>query len=211
VGRPGDMITLAEPTFEVPAGEAARDPHDAVLARQAKSGDAGALAELVRRHAKAVHKLCFHLAGPGDVNDATQESLEKIVTRIRSFDPDKGTFRSWSLAVSRHICLDRLRRRGRERRAFHADGETATAAATSSAPDPERVALALSDARDLRDALGALPEPMRTALVMFHLHEASYEEIAATLEVPLGTVMTWLHRGRKRLREAFDGRSEETP
>jgi RNA polymerase sigma-70 factor, ECF subfamily len=205
------MITLANPRFEAPIDDAASEPQDGSLARRAKTGDARALAELVRRHAKAVHGLCFHLAGPGDVNDATQESLEKIVTRIGSFDPTKGSFRSWALAVARHICLDRLRRRGRERRAFHADGEAETQAAVSTAPDPERSALALSDARDLRDALGALPEPMRTALVLFHLHEASYEEIAATLEVPIGTVMTWLHRGRKRLREVFDGRSEETP
>ena len=40
-------------------------------------------------------------------------------------------------------------------------------------------------------------------MVLFHVHEASYEEIAETLDVPIGTVMTWLHRGRKKLREAL--------
>ena len=47
---------------------------------------------------------------------------------------------------------------------------------------------------------------MRSAIVLFHVHGQSYEEIAAALEVPKGTVMTWLHRGRKRLRAALEAR-----
>ncbi len=205
------MITLADSTFNAPAGDAASGDSHELLARRASAGDARALAELVRAHARSVHQLCFHLAGPSDANDATQEALEKIVSRIRTFDASKGTFRSWALAVARHMCLDRLRRRGRERRAFHADGESETAAAATELPDPERELLARLGATELRDALAKLPEPMGTALVMFHVHEASYEEIASALEVPMGTVMTWLHRGRKRLREAFDASSEERP
>lgn len=50
---------------------------------------------------------------------------------------------------------------------------------------------------------------MRAALVMFHVGEASYEEIAQELDVPIGTVMTWLHRGRQRLRAAISAGSEE--
>ncbi len=45
---------------------------------------------------------------------------------------------------------------------------------------------------------------MRSAIVLFHVHGSSYEEIAATLDVPKGTVMTWLHRGRRRLRDALE-------
>ena len=65
------------------------------------------------------------------------------------------------------------------------------------------MALARIESERLAEALNTLPEKMRLAGVLFHVHGASYEEIEGTLEVPLGTVMTWLHRGRKRLRAAL--------
>jgi RNA polymerase sigma-70 factor (ECF subfamily) len=60
---------------------------------------------------------------------------------------------------------------------------------------------------ELGEALSTLPEPMRDAVVLFHVSGLSYEEIATTLAVPKGTVMTWLHRGRNRLREHLEARS----
>jgi len=173
------------------------------LERQAQGGDRDALGRLLREHAEAIHKLCHFVSGPSDARDAAQEALERIVTRIEQFDPDRGSFRSWALTVARNVCRDRLRRRGLEKAAFIADGETQATAARSEAPDPERIALARVQAGALGDALQTLPEQMRTAVVMFHVHEASYEEIASALDVPMGTVMTWLHRGRKRLRDAL--------
>src|SRR5690606_18255195 len=116
----------------------------------------------------------------------------------------RGSFKSWALTVARNVCRDRLRRRGLERRTFVDQGEETTAYTASSAPGPERVALARIETERLNRALDTLPEPMRLALVLFHVHEATYEEIAQTLEVPIGTVMTWLHRGRKRLRAALE-------
>ncbi len=106
--------------------------------------------------------------------------------------------------MARNVCRDRLRRRGLERAAFVADGETGTDLARAEELDPEHAAVVRDDAGTLEEALATLPEPMRAAVVLFHLHEATYEEIAATLDVPMGTVMTWLHRGRKRLRAALE-------
>jgi len=83
--------------------------------------------------------------------------------------------------------------------------ETA-ARAPAGGPDPEVLALARADARDVAEALATLPEGQRSALVLFHVHEASYEQIAKALGVPIGTVMTWIHRGRKRLRDAMEAR-----
>ncbi|MCC7535664.1 MAG: sigma-70 family RNA polymerase sigma factor [Deltaproteobacteria bacterium] len=165
------------------------------------------LEALLKEHAQAILSLCHQVAGPADARDAAQESLARIVAGVGSFDSAKGSFRGWALTVARNVCRDRLRRRGLERAAFDAratpDGEVVAA---DGAPDPERVALARIDAQALGEALATLPEPMRAALVLFHVHEATYEEIAAALGVPIGTVMTWLHRGRKRLREAFAAR-----
>lgn len=177
---------------------------EATLEARARGGDRKALEALLREHARAIHDVCRFVAGENDASDATQESLERIVTSIDRFDPARGTFRSWALTVARNVCRDRLRRRGLERRTFIDEGNEATEWSASAAPGPERVALARIESERLSKALETLPEAMRFAVVLYHVHEATYEEIAQTLDVPLGTVMTWLHRGRKRLRTALE-------
>ncbi len=181
-------------------------PTGVALARLAAGGDRDALEALLREHAADIHRLCHHVLGASEGADGAQRALERIVRRIGSFDPAKGSFRSWALTVAHNACRDRLRRRGLERRTFDADGDEKAAASAGPAPGPERIALARLEASALAKALETLPEGMRSAIVLFHVHGSSYEEIATTLEVPKGTVMTWLHRGRKRLRAALEAR-----
>jgi RNA polymerase sigma-70 factor (ECF subfamily) len=195
-----------------PAGppRAAALPHadpgalDALGARAAR-GDAGALAEALRAVARDVALLCHHVAGPAEGRDAAQAALERLVREAPRFDAARGGFRAFALAVARNVCRDRLRRRAHERGAFVEDGEDAVTLAEERSPDPERTAMARQQGDRLAEALQALPEGMRSAIVLFHVHEASYEEIARVLDVPAGTVMTWLHRGRQRLRAAVEG------
>ena len=195
-----------------PAAEGARRRTiDDTLERRASSGDRRALEALLREHARAIHEVCRYVAGYHDAHDATQESLERIVTQIARFDPEKGTFRAWALTLTRNVCRDRLRRRGLERRTFHDDGEEVASVARDERTDVESTALARIDSARVLAALDTLPEQMRLAVVLFHGHDASYEEIASTLDVPIGTVMTWLHRGRKRLREAVEKPRPEVP
>ncbi len=172
----------------------------------AARGERAALEVLLRIHAPAMLSICQQYAGTQEARDALQESLERVVQQILRFDPAQGSFRSWAFSLTRNVCRDRLRRRGLERASFARDGEEQTQAAQGSEPDPERMAMAREGTADVARALSALPEDMRAALVMFHMHEASYEEIARALDVPLGTVMTWLHRGRSRLRQALEAR-----
>jgi len=192
-----------------PAAEASRADEAAdaaTLARRAQGGDRDALSKLLRLYAADIYKLCHHVAGAQEGRDAAQLAMEKMVVRIGQFDPERGSFRNWALTVARNVCRDRLRRRGLERRTFASDGETVTTISPDGAPGPERIALARLDAKDLATALETLPEGMRSAIVLFHVHGASYEDIANTLDIPKGTVMTWLHRGRKKLREALEAR-----
>jgi RNA polymerase sigma-70 factor (ECF subfamily) len=179
-------------------------PTQVELSRRAAGGDREALSALLREHAPAIFKLCHLVSGANDGRDAAQDALERIVTGIRQFDPDRGTFRSWALTVARNVCRDRLRRRGLESAAFLGDGEAQVDLARAATVDPEHAVMVKAGAARLDAALAALPEGHRSALVLFHLHEASYEEIASSLDVPVGTVMTWLHRGRKRLRAALE-------
>ena len=73
------------------------------------------------------------------------------------------------------------------------------------APGPEREASLREQLSRLDRALADLDEGPREAIVLFHIEEMSYRDIAAALEVPIGTVMTWLHRGRARLKNVLEG------
>lgn len=207
-------FALPFPVVAVEAPSARRrtiDEASQALARRASSGDRKALEALLREHARAVHDVCRVLAGPEEGRDAAQEALEKIVISIRSFDADKGSFRAWALTVARNVCRDRLRRRGLERRIFEDPGDDGVSVHASEAPDAERLVYARIESQRLATALESLPEAMRLAVVLFHVHESSYEEIAAALGVPMGTVMTWLHRGRKRLRAMLEAPASPEP
>ncbi len=171
---------------------------------RAAGGDRDALTQLLREHGRAIQQLCHFVAGARDGRDAAQEAFERIVSSISRFDPAKGAFRTWALTVARNVCRDRLRRRGRERATFSVSDEATELASAPPSSSPESTADVRHTASKLEAALATLPEQMRTALVLFHFQEASYEEIAETLQVPKGTVMTWLHRGRKKLKAALD-------
>lgn len=170
------------------------------LAENARGGDRKSLEALLRRTAPDVLRLCHRLSGARDFEDNAQRALEKIVIALSSFDPSRGSFRPWALTVARNVCRDRGRRRGLEQATFD---PREPVDAPSSSPGPERLVLARVQTAEVDKALALLPEPMRAALVLFHVSGNSYEEIAAALDVPKGTVMTWLHRGRKRLRASL--------
>ncbi len=201
-------MRLAWPTSLLPlpsfAQREGRSGIEETLEQRARGGDKRALEALLRENARAISELCRCLAGVDEGRDAAQESLEKVVMSIARFDPEKGSFRAWSLTVARNTCRDRLRRRGLERRLFYSEplGEEGDAPMEHAGdqPDVERTALARIETERLQVALETLAPRMRAAIVLFHVHESSYEEIAGALDVPIGTVMTWLHRGRKRLR-----------
>ena len=145
------------------------------LELRAQAGDRRAIEELLRSHAALLLGICQHIVGATDARDALQESMERIVRQMARFSTEHGSFRGWASTVTRNVCRDRLKRRGLERAAFSQhDGDEQTQAAPNHEPDPERQAMAREGASKLERALAGLPEEMRTALVMFHMHDASY-------------------------------------
>jgi RNA polymerase sigma factor (sigma-70 family) len=137
-----------------------------------------------------------------DVADGVGETTRRAVegaSRLRAEEP----VRPWLVGIARHVALDARRARGRAlRRADRTEAgtpENPLDMIASQRPDPfEALARAESDAR-VREALEALPDHSRKALTLFHLDGLRYEEIGERLGVPMGTVATWIARGRKAL------------
>jgi len=142
-----------------------------------------------------------------DVDDCTSETIRRAIEgreRLRSGEP----MRPWVIGIARHVALDaiRARKRARDRRA---DGPESQSDLTDRVPDSkpgpfDRVARA-QDAQKVRAALAKLPENTRRALELFHIEGKTYPEIATELAVPLGTVATWILRGRKAIAAELQG------
>jgi RNA polymerase sigma-70 factor (ECF subfamily) len=148
-------------------------------------------------HLKRLYGAAYRLTGnPADAEDLVQEALLRA---FRAFDRfASGTnLRAWLFTILYRVRTDTLRRAGRAPRMEELDEEV-----LSVPPAPEALA---GQGQDLARALALLPEPFRAAVVLRDIEELSYGEIAEALQVPMGTVMSRIHRGRARLRAALAG------
>ncbi|HZO38031.1 MAG TPA: sigma-70 family RNA polymerase sigma factor [Methylomirabilota bacterium] len=168
------------------------------LARRARRGDATAFDQLVLRFRGPVLRFCWRLLRSADAEDLAQDTFVRAFVHFERFDPERPVL-PWLIAIARRLCLDVLRRRK------VMAGLEAMPVSDHTAPSAEREASAREELRRLDRALDALSEGPREAIILFHIEEMSYRDIAAALEVPVGTVMTWLHRGRAQLKAALGG------
>ena len=170
------------------------------LARRARRGDAAAFDELVRRFHRPVYRFCWRLVRSADAEDLAQDAFVRAFVHFERFDPERPVL-PWLIAIARRLCLDLLRRRKVMARV------EALPVTGPPAPGPEGEASLQEELSRLERALDHLDDGPRAAIVLFHIEEMSYRDIAAALEVPMGTVMTWLHRGRAQLKRALESES----
>ncbi|MEP9392153.1 MULTISPECIES: RNA polymerase sigma factor SigE [Gordonia] len=153
--------------------------------------------ELVREHADRVYRLAYRLSGnQHDAEDLTQETFIRVFRSLSNYRP--GTFEGWLHRITTNLFLDMVRRRSKIRMEALPEEYDRVPADT---PDPQQVyADAYLDA-DLQAALDSLSPEFRAAVVLCDIEGLSYEEIAATLGVKLGTVRSRIHRGRQTIRD----------
>ena len=133
-----------------------------------------------------------------EAEDLTQDIFLKVFKSLGTFDR-RANFQTWLISVSRNLCIDHYRSVRQERQAIDHGVDPNELSPASPEPGPvaaleqqDRVAL-------LREALAALPEPLRTAVLMRDIQELSYQEIADRLRLPEGTVKSRINRGRTEL------------
>ncbi|GAB3465803.1 RNA polymerase sigma factor SigE [Kineococcus endophyticus] len=160
--------------------------------------------EVVRDHSARVYRLAYRLTGNRhDAEDLTQEVFVRVFRSLSNYQP--GTFEGWLHRITTNLFLDQVRRKQRIR--FDALAEDAGEKLASTDIGPERAYEHRNLDDDVQRALDALPPDFRAVVVLCDIEGLSYEEIAATLGVKLGTVRSRIHRGRAQLRAALAHRA----
>ncbi len=161
-------------------------------------GDRDAFAPIYDQFKGTMHTLAFHMLGNrADADEAAQEIFLAAWRALGSFRFE-ANFGTWLYRMGLNVCLERLRREGRRRALGNGQGADlirgAEAAARAEADGP---------GADVRAALGTLDPAYRTCILLRDLEGLSYQEIAAALGVPVGTVRSRIARGREALRDAL--------
>ena len=165
--------------------------------------------DIVRDHSVRVYRLAYRLTGNKfDAEDLTQETFVRVFRSLHSFQP--GTFEGWLHRITTNLFLDQARRKQRVR--MDAMGEDQERyPSTDQLATPERAFEHAHLDHDVQRALDALPPEYRAAVVLCDIEGLSYEEIAVTLGIKLGTVRSRIHRARARLRESLGHRAPGAP
>ena len=166
------------------------------LAADAFGGDRDAFGKLVMMYQTPVYSICMRYLKGEDARDAAQEVFIRAFVRRDQYSPDRSVL-PWLMTIARNLCIDRLRKKRFESPIEH-NSEPRCEAATAEAQLSTRQSIDL-----VQQQLSKLPEGQREAIVLHHVEGLAYKEISDVLNVPQGTVMTWLHRGRKSLTAAL--------
>lgn len=157
----------------------------------------------------AVRALIAHVLGVGlshaDVEDCTSEALRRALEGYARLQPG-AALRPWLLGIARHVALDARRARARSRRrdagGSDEDNREPLDRVEAQQPDPHEQAVLAERTLRVQQAFGLLPTAQRQALSM-HAEGLGYRAIASELNVPIGTVCTWIARGRQTLARAL--------
>jgi RNA polymerase sigma-70 factor (ECF subfamily) len=155
--------------------------------------------EVARDHGRFLYNVAYRLSGnDDDARDLVQESLLRVRRGLETYQP--GSLEGWLARIVTNVFLDEVRRKRRRPEQALPDDPDFVLPPVAAA-DVAASSAGLSD--EVQAALAALPEEFRVPVVMRDVADQTYEDIAASLGVPVGTVRSRLHRGRRLLRTAL--------
>ena len=172
------------------------------LITHAQQGDRAAFGELVRRHQIGVINIVYRMCGDANfAEDMAQEAFLRAWQKLAGFQP-RAPFRNWIHRIATNAALDSLRK---EKETLNV--ENVAIASQNAGPEAMRESDELGERIKL--AILSLPPASRAVLVLREYESLSYREIAETLEIPMGTVMSRLNFGRSKLRQILASFMEE--
>jgi RNA polymerase sigma-70 factor, ECF subfamily len=184
---------------------------DADVVTLAQQGREAAFRELVRRYERPVFSLIYRIVRDRETSeDLAQDTFIKVLNHIDRYRPE-FKLSSWLFKIANNVAIDYLRRRQLDTVSMDGSPHAASAieveATSFDVGSRGESALEEMEARELgtaiEEAIGRLRPEYRACILLRHVEDRSYEEIASTLDLPLGTVKTYIHRARHELRESL--------
>jgi RNA polymerase sigma-70 factor (ECF subfamily) len=181
---------------------------DQEVVTRARKGEEGAYRELVRRYERPVFSLIFRMVRTRELaEDLSQETFIKVLNALDSYRPEYK-FSSWVFKIANNAAIDHLRRRELDTLSLEGSphAETPQAVEATALQIGERGETALEEVEnqelggEIERAIAKLRPEYRTCILLRHVEGRAYEEIAEILNLPLGTVKTYIHRARNELR-----------
>jgi RNA polymerase sigma-70 factor, ECF subfamily len=185
---------------------------DQQVVQLAREGRERAFRELIGRYQRPVFSLIYRLVRDREkAEDLAQDTFIKVLNAIDRYDPT-FKFSSWIFKIAHNTALDHLRRRTPDTLSLDGSPHATSAAETEATvitpeshdENPEEYTLNRELGSEIETAIGTLRVEYRTAIILCHVEGRPYEEIAQIMSVPLGTVKTYIHRGRKELMVALE-------
>ena len=185
------------------------DTDDSALIEKCRAGDVAAFEPLVEKYRQRVWRLAYNvLRDREEAWDVAQEAFIKAYQALPSFR-GQSAFYTWLYRIAMNVAADRARSRAAQGRAFgtervpEEDWERVITDPNPAEASPADTAVRREERRKIMQALDKLSEDHRRIIMLGDLEGLSYREIAETLEIPMGTVMSRLHNARKRLRDVL--------
>lgn len=185
---------------------------DADVVALAQQGRDAAFRELIRRYERPVFSLIYRMVRDRELaEDLAQDTFIKVLNHIDRYRPE-FKLSSWLFKIANNVAIDHLRRRQLETVSMDGAPDARTResveATSFDVVGGQESALDELEARELgtaiEQAIATLRPEYRSCIMLRHVEGRSYEEIAATLDLPLGTVKTYIHRARHELRRALE-------
>ena len=172
------------------------------LIRRCKRGDKAAFEEIVKTYMKRAYFAALSLVGNHeDALDLSQEAFANAYRFIRRFDTEHN-FYPWLYRIVKNLCMSHLRKKKRRDTILPREGDPEIAFETTPAGEEPSLIPESGEMKEmLWKAIRALPESEREVIVLKHFQDMSYKQIAASVNCPIGTVMSRLYSARKHLRE----------
>ncbi len=190
---------------------------DQEVVLRAREGEEAAYRELVRRYQRPVFSLIYRMVRNRELaEDLSQDTFVKVLNALATYRPE-FKFSSWVFKIANNVAIDQLRRRELDTLSLegspHATTPDAIEATTLEFGSGGESALDEVANRELgseiEQAIARLRPEYRSCILLRHVEDRSYEEIAEILDLPLGTVKTYIHRARHELRAMLEHLKEE--
>ncbi len=179
---------------------------DTAILLRFKNGDTSAFQEIVLAYQDSIFNLCAYMIGdPVNAEDAAQDVFLKAYQNLKAFKPNASIY-TWLYRIAINTCIDYKRKVSFESVFKHQQhDEDIIANEPSGDPSPESIYGSKQTAAALKKALGKLSRKLKSVIVMKEIEGLSYEEIADTLEISIGTVKSRISRAREELKELMKG------